>query len=167
MTLSSLSVAAAGAAAVLLTGAAPAVAQAKEFPVIVELFAADSGDRCRLKPDRGPMGATKGVLGWHVSIIGNEPIVDVKGSVFDQPLPDDTGRACSDGLFTSATFTALSGKTRVDTEIRRVDDGQADFSFRLTGTTQITMVVIQVCRHPLGIGISYCGPAQQFPTPVA
>jgi hypothetical protein len=154
-------VGAAALAAVLVTaGPAPASAAAEVAPdvIITQVFAADSGEVC-------PLGVTRGTLGWHVGIGGSQPIVDVKGVVDDRGPISTCG---GDVRYTTAIFTAYSGNVVVDSEVRRADDGQQTFSFSLTARTQVSLVIVQVCRPSLTPGpFEYCGPPQKYRTPVA
>ncbi len=120
--------------------------------IVVQPFAADSGDRC-------PMGATKGTLGWHLGTLS----VDVAGTVADHPLPGDTNPACAqDGRSTTATFTASAPNRVVRRVSQQANDGQQAFKFSFPGPVQA--VTVQVCRHGLlPTPPDYCGPAQRYP----
>jgi hypothetical protein len=141
-------------------GAGPAYA---EGSAVTHAFAADSGDACRL-------GATRGTLTW----ISRGPLavttVDVAGALVDRPLPNDP-TTCRDPRYSSVTFTAFRGAVVVDSEARRVDNGQLSFRFQLTGSTTvytpIDRVVVEVCRHaPPGMGLpDYCGRAVEYLAP--
>jgi hypothetical protein len=146
----------------LLTGglvvAAPGVASA-DSPT-VQRFYADSGDACGY-------GLTAGHFGWH----GTHPVVDVRGTVYDNPV-DNTWVCRDDGRFTVANFTAYSSNNVVvDRGAARADNGANDFAFTLgvnTSTTRIHLVVVQICRYSPGSAApDYCGPRSVFdrPTP--
>jgi hypothetical protein len=148
--------------AVLALSATPAHAD-----VVTQPFYADSGDNCR-------SGVTSGSLSW----ISRGPLavtaVDVAGTLTDRPLPSDPSTACRDPRYSSATFTAYRGDVVVDSEQRRVDNGQVQFRFQLAGASTtyqpIDRVVVRVCRHaPPGMGLpDYCGRPVEYrqpPTP--
>jgi len=126
-------------AAVLVAGALVGA------PVVEQRFATDSGDKC---------GVTKGDLAWYQT-----PRVDVTGVLHD--LPCDT-------LFSTATFVAYAGGKAVDEQRVRADNGAVEFAFPLINakTTLLEKVTVQVCRFPVEIGISYCGPLQEFRSPI-
>lgn len=132
-------------AAMLMAGALVGAPAAQADVVVEQRFAADSGDKC---------GVTKGDLAWYQT-----PRVDVVGVLHDLPC---------DGLFSAATFTAYAGGKAVDEQRVRADDGAVEFAFPLVNlrSTPLEKVTVQVCRFPLEIGISYCGPLQEFRSPI-
>ena len=131
-------------AALLVAGALVGAPVAQADVVVEQRFAADSGDKC---------GVTKGELAWYQT-----PRVDVTGVLHDLPC---------DGLFSAATFVAYAGGRAVDEQRVRADDGAVEFTFPLVNTknTLLERVTVQVCRFPVEIGISYCGPLQEYRSP--
>lgn len=139
--------------AVLATGllaASPAMA-AEAVP-----FAADSGDSCR-------RGFTEGTLERYDGPV-IRPVVTVEGLVSDEAgptvcLPDD--------MYTKATISGYRGSDLVDSETQQADDEQVKFSLELSnGLLSIDRVVVQVCRYSnKPVGLSYCGPAQEYKIP--
>jgi hypothetical protein len=148
---------AAALATVLTLAPAPALAS---HPILIQRFAADSGDSCRY-------GFTEGVLYWVDNHLPNESTVQINGTVTDRPTPADPNTACrDDGRFTTATFWAISGDVVLDQEVVRVDNGTVRASFALAdrrGTT-IERVAISVCRE-LRVWTPtsrYCGRTQSY-----
>jgi hypothetical protein len=147
------------AAAALAILAFPGAAHAA---TLTQPFAADSGDACRY-------GATSGTLTWQYGVVSPLPAVgvDVKGRLDDRPLLADPGAICQDdGYYSTAIFTAYTGSTAVDQQVRSVNNGTLDLEFVLAGnaaTTSVDRVVIQVCRSPLvTLPPSYCGKAVTY-----
>jgi hypothetical protein len=132
-------------AAVLVAGALVGAPVAQADVVVEQRFAADSGDKC---------GVTKGDLAWYQT-----PRVDVTGVLHDLPC---------DGLFSVATFVAYASGRMVDEQLVRADNGAQEFIFPLINakSTPLEKVTVQVCRFPVEIGISYCGPLQEFRSPI-
>jgi hypothetical protein len=125
-------------------------------------FYADSGDAC-------VAGYTRGVLGWELAGPPSyRVVVAVRGAVVDRPTPSDP-RACpADPRYTVATFTAYVGRTEVDSDARRVDNGTLTFGFTLgvnSNVVTIDRLTVQVCRVSLLPGpYDYCGaPVDYFP----
>ncbi len=155
----------AGGLTAAAASAQPATDRAAEDVIIVQPFAADSGDKC-------PMGSTKGVLGWH----SGARTVDIAGTVTDHPLPGDTNSACAeDGRETIATFTALAPGVAAQKITQRANNGQRDFRTSFAFPAPIAQVTVQVCRHiplpaPLPVQSNppdYCGPLQTYRAPQA
>src|SRR5687768_5987261 len=73
-----VAVGAALAVAATFAGAGSALAGEPPGAVVVQPFAADSGDPC-------PMGLTRGSLGWHLAPLGGVRAVDIRGVVVDRP----------------------------------------------------------------------------------
>ncbi len=138
------------------------VASASTVPVVVQPFAADSGDVC-------PMGFTKGTIAWQVGPANVGRVVDLKGIVADRPLPADPSGACGeDARFTTATFTAYARGSAVDSESQQADNGQRAFSASLTSAAGIDLLVVQVCRHSRLPGPpDTCGKPQVYHAPVS
>jgi hypothetical protein len=132
-------------AAALVAGTLVGAPVAQADVVVEQRFAADSGDKC---------GVTKGDLAWYQT-----PRVDVVGVLHDLPC---------DGLFSAATFTAFAGGKAVDEQRVRADDGAVEFTFPLVNlrSAPLEKVTVQVCRFPVEIGISYCGPLREFRSPI-
>lgn len=127
-------------------------------------FHADSGDAC-------VYGYTAGSLLW-ITPGPLPPIaVTVTGSIVDRPTAMDP-RACrDDGYYSTARFTAYSGRLVVGSQAVRADNDEVSFQLSL-GTnlpgTPVTHIEIQVCRDPLvTLPPSYCGKSVTYrPTSV-
>ena len=151
----------------------PAPAGAAEEIVVGQPFSADSGDTCLY-------GSTRGELAWDATLLPTTvSAVAVKAVVVDRPTVDDPGIACPDDRrYTVATFTASGGKTVVDNEAVRVDNGRVEVAFILadpgTKALPIDLVVVQVCRvsplivtDPTGALLyDYCGKPQEYRLPI-
>ena len=176
----------AAAAAVLLVGAllagglTAAVASAKPAPdaavddvIVVQPFAADSGDRC-------PRGFTKGQLGWHAGALA----VDLDGVVGDQPLPGNANPACAeDRRATTAYFTAYAGASVLDAASVGANNSERVFpdALALHASRPIEAVTVQVCRISLAPPpsplppfpppppppVRICGPVHRYAAPAA
>ncbi len=157
-TMSMLTAAVAGAGALIFVGAAGV--SAATGPIVQQPFYADSGDKC-------PMGYTKGTFGWQIGALRGAVLVDVKGTVVDQPLPGNPAAGCADDArYTTATFTAYSKSVSVAKEIDSVDNGQLSFTTRMRSTTPIDRIVVQVCRHSRLSPPDYCGMPQEYKAPI-
>ncbi len=155
---------AAVAALVPIIATAVPAAAAPAAPAPVVQFYADSGDAC-------VAGYTRGLLGWEVAEPPSYRVtVAVRGGVVDRPTPNDP-RACpADPRYTVATFTAYVGRTEVDSQARRVDNGSLTFGFTLgvnSNVLTVDRVVVQVCRLSLLPGpYDYCGAPVDYRAPV-
>jgi hypothetical protein len=149
----------------LMAVAASPPAQASEDTVVTQSFSADSGDSCRY-------GLSRGTLGWHLPPLGGAPaIVDIDGSVVDRPLTTGPSICPDDRRFTTVTFTALSGRTVLETAVVRADNSVERIDLQLgrdTYPTPMDRVVVQVCRSsPRGTPPAYCGTAQVYDAPLS
>jgi hypothetical protein len=147
----------------VLATALPAAAEPVAPGPVVQSFYADSGDAC-------VAGYTRGVLGWESGPPSYRVVVAVRGAVVDRPTPTDP-RACpADSRFTVATFTAYVGRTAVDSNYRRADNGTVTFGFTLgvnSNLVTIDRVTVQVCRLSLLPGpYDYCGAPVDYFAPV-
>jgi hypothetical protein len=145
-------------AATLLAGAPSAAAAAPpDGSVIVQPFAADSGDDC-------PMGYTNGQLTWGVVVA---PTLTIRGLVGDQPVTDAPRPGCADdGRFSAATFTAYIAGRAVGSFIERVDNGERTFVRSLSSPRPVDVVTVQVCRHSPAGGPITCGALKRYLRPV-
>jgi hypothetical protein len=140
-------------------------ARALQDTVVEQPFFADSGDSCQY-------GLSRGMLGWHLPPLGGLPaIVDVDGSVADRPLTTGPSICPDDRRFTSVTFTALSGRTVLESALVRADNDVERVELRLgrdTYPARMDRVVVQVCRSsPVGTPPTYCGTAQVYRAPLS
>jgi hypothetical protein len=147
----------------LMAVAASPPAQALQDTIVTQPYSADSGDSCQY-------GLSRGLLGWHTPPLGGPPaIVDVEGSVVDRPLATGPSICPDDRRFTSVTFTALSGRTVLDTAVVRADNGVERVDLQLgrdTSPVRVDRVVVQVCRSSgAGTPRVYCGTAQVYNAP--
>jgi hypothetical protein len=144
--------------AAVLAGLFAVSTPAQADALLVQRFYADSGDQC-------PYGITQGTLEW-VRIPFNENAVNVRGELIDRPTPNDPNVRCGDDRrYSVATFTAYSGRTVVDSEARRADNGHVTFSFQLNSRAfaLIDLVVVQVCRPAVTPSPPvYCGPREEY-----
>jgi hypothetical protein len=148
---------AAALATVLTLAPAPALAS---HPILIQRFAADSGDSCRY-------GFTEGFLYWVDNHLPDESAVRISGAVTDRPTPADPGTACRDDRrYTAVTFRAFTGDVVVDQEIHRVNNGTGSVNFALEGRpgVPIDRVTITVCRELLAWTPTarYCGRTQTY-----
>ena len=129
----------------LVAGALVGAPVAQADVVVEQRFLADAGDKC---------GVTKGEFAWYQT-----PRVDVTGVLHDLPC---------DGLFSAANFVAYAGGRAVDGQSVRADNGAVEFAFPLVNTksTLVERITVQVCRFPVETGISYCGPLQEYLSPI-
>ncbi|HEU4422626.1 MAG TPA: hypothetical protein VFR67_08800, partial [Pilimelia sp.] len=82
----------------------------------------------------------------------------------DQPPPNAPGSCPDDGFSAAVTFTAYAGGMVADVEKQRADNEQREFSFDLSASGRIEMVIVQVCRVPPGPRpTAYCGTPQRYP----
>ncbi|WP_433438135.1 hypothetical protein [Nonomuraea sp. CA-141351] len=140
------------AAAGLLTAQPAMAAQA------VVGFYADSGDQCL-------RGVTEGTLEWVEGPVVR-PTVKVDGYLADEA---SISPCSTDGMYSTATFSAYKGSSLVDSETAKADNGKVALSFALSdpaGVTTIDRVVVQVCRFSsTPVGTSYCGKAAEYKAP--
>ncbi|MFY1694791.1 MULTISPECIES: hypothetical protein [unclassified Solwaraspora] len=152
--------------ALAVVGLAAVPAPASADPTQAQPFAVDSGDRCRY-------GQAEGALAWRFSRPPVYPQVDVKGTLVDNPLPSPIvdPRCGDDGYYSYLRLTAYNGRTVLDEQAVRVDNGTVRFGLTLgdaTSVSHIDRVTAQVCRVALlAPERFYCGPvADHFPYPV-
>ncbi|MFE0153980.1 hypothetical protein ACFWY5_43050 [Nonomuraea sp. NPDC059007] len=146
-------------AAVAATGlltAQPATANATAAATVP--YAADSGDSCK-------RGSTEGSLEWVTGPV-IRPTVKVAGTLSDER---EFSICAPDGMYSRASFSAYHGSDKVASGQVKADNATVPVALTLSdasGVRSIDRVVVQVCRYSNSpVGISYCGPAQEYKAP--
>jgi hypothetical protein len=156
----------------LLTGVLALPATASADSAASRVFSAQSADTC-------PHGLTQGTLTWSVDDTWHS-VVNVSGTLADQPTGSPSSFACTDDGYTSeASFTIYDGPSELNQTVvtsahEQVDNGKVTFGFPLRGGIDIRSgsavsekLVIQICRSPANSEIkapTYCGkPVTYYP----
>ncbi|MEV4898918.1 hypothetical protein AB0K48_57305 [Nonomuraea sp. NPDC055795] len=144
---------AAVAATGLLTAAPATAAPAATVP-----YAADSGDSCK-------RGFTEGTLEWVTGPV-IRPTVKVAGTLSDER---ELSICAPDDMYSRASFSAYHGADKVAGGQVKADNATVPVALTLadaSGVRSIDRIVVQVCRYSNSpVGISYCGPAQEYKAP--
>jgi hypothetical protein len=112
------------------------------------------------------LGLAKGVLVWHLAPADRS--VDGKADLRDRPDPDETSTMCpDDGRYSVLIITARAADGSSARALIESDNGLKSERFKLSLTTRIEQVVLQICRRgPQNEPVTYCGPAQTHRAPI-